>query len=243
MHSSLSALCINLHPKTNLLTFGYIRLQQNNNNTNIFPIHIAKICGILYQPTDYFIHNIHNQDSYVISNYGQSMRRLMYYRIESPEINYIYGLNVINTMKIVQDIQIQWTIIVNQMKPNNPYKPLYLGLINKSNNEINSQTEYCEYYALDIHGKAKYSSTNLFGSQPQQYKDWKSGDTIKDNDIIQIIFQKISHLYKILFVKKKQIILEYNIMDNPANYRLFIHSEQRHTLMTILSFEGKQPAS
>lgn len=233
--SSIIELCLNnLEPKIILIAVGYIRSQRINNH---IPLNIIKICAILYQPKDYFIHTIYNKDSYVISNYGQSMRRLMHYQVESPEIHYIYGLNIINTLKMPENIEIKWIIIINQVKNYNPYEPFYLGLINKPSSKINEKSKYCEYYALNINGDAKHSKTDSFILQINKYNYSNLNNRVQNGDIIKIIFQKISNTYNILFIKKKKIILQYNNVDHPGNYRLFIHSQQ-HTLINILKFES-----
>ena len=237
--SSMVELFKNLRPRIISLSLGYCRL-----NKMKIPFNVVQLCAIFYQPADYFIHNIYNANSYIISNYSQSMRRLFCSSSEfGTEINYIYGFNVININKMNTNIiHFEWTIIINDMDKNMDEGSLFLGIIDKSNNIINEKTKWHSYYAIDIDGRAKYYSNTSFDFV-KEYK-YNFSSNLQKRNVIKIIFKKKDkpiNCFDIYFVKKKKIILEYkNIFLYSGNFRLFINSAQRHTLMTILKFNTKQ---
>ena len=238
--SNLIALCQHLEDITITITTGYIR----SYTQNLPSLVIIHLCAIFFQCKDYFCTSIFSQESYVISNHGHTMRRLMQCEQESsPEMHNIYGINVINTLNMFYDVEFEWVLMINDMKlkHSNSSKQLYIGLINKSNNDLNSASRYYEYYAINIQGNGEHSPKNSFNTfTKQEFKNINVVNSISRQDIIRIIFQKIHYnKYNILFFKKKKLILKYSDIFTPAHYRLFIHSEQYHTLITVLNFRSK----
>ena len=207
---------------------------------SFIPAFIKYIIACFFQQMDAFVASGNAVNWYDFSNYNQTIYRSSLWDEWESETK-IYGTNVIKIQyelsELINSNQLlfTWTINIDIFPGVGSWheSSLKFGFISDDINET--------FYCMNDLGNAGYLTTLDPQVKPFKYRNLAQwGGRVKNNDVIKMefsLFKRKNNKCSIKFYKNNILYLEYHVISEECDYKMYLSSNSYHSQYTIIDFK------